>query len=155
MGRRGGQFAGSRIANRSVTVDRAGRFLVRASSADFFGVRCGVQFDKGVGRTDNGLKAAELEGMGFTVSEEPACSAKMFCTGEEAKTRLALGEDEIRQLIREGRLHEFHDGACVLFKVEQVEWLRAEFANGQSSPAGDSGKETDIRGAIGGSDDPK
>lgn len=55
---------------KTIFSDRAGRFLIRASSPDFFGVRCGVQFERGIGRTDEWGKASDLLKMGFDVSGE-------------------------------------------------------------------------------------
>lgn len=61
---------------RAIFSDRTGRFLIRASSPDFFGVRCGVQFEKGIGHTDDHYKASELEQMGFWVSCETGGGGK-------------------------------------------------------------------------------
>ncbi|HEY0009248.1 MAG TPA: hypothetical protein VGB55_11030 [Tepidisphaeraceae bacterium] len=53
--------------------------------------------------------------------------AKMFYTLEEAKVALGKGDDEIKQLTREGRLREFRDGPRLMFKADQVETLKSEF----------------------------
>lgn len=68
--------------------------------------------------------------------------AKMFYTLEEAKTALGIGEDEIKQLTRDGKLREFRDGPRLMFKADQVEALKAEIAPGhgdQINLASDTG----------------
>jgi hypothetical protein len=47
--------------------ETSGRWIVRASSDGFFGVRVGVQFRNGVGRTDRYATMLELNAMGFTI----------------------------------------------------------------------------------------
>jgi len=49
--------------------------------------------------------------------------AKMFYTLEEACEKLALGEDEVKQLVQSGQLQEFRDRDQLMFKVEQVDLL--------------------------------
>src|SRR3954449_3996649 len=56
--------------------------------------------------------------------------AKMFYTLEETKSALGRGEDDIKQLAREGRLREFRDGPRLMFKADQVEQLKGELEQG-------------------------
>jgi hypothetical protein len=56
--------------------------------------------------------------------------AKMFYSMTEAKAALGRSEEDLRQLAREGRLREFRDGSQLMFKVDQVEQLRAELEGG-------------------------
>ncbi len=50
--------------------------------------------------------------------------AKMFYTMEETKNALSRSEDEIKQLVREGKLREFRDGMKLMFKTDAVEALK-------------------------------
>ncbi|HTW95661.1 MAG TPA: helix-turn-helix domain-containing protein [Tepidisphaeraceae bacterium] len=63
--------------------------------------------------------------------------AKMFYTLDEAKTTLGKSEDEVKQLVRDGKLREFRDGPRLMFKADQVEQLKNEIAAGPA--AGDPG----------------
>jgi len=66
--------------------------------------------------------------------------AKMFYTLDEAKTTLGKSEDEVKQLVREGKLREFRDGPRLMFKADQVEQLKNEIAAGPAgADAGSSG----------------
>jgi hypothetical protein len=56
--------------------------------------------------------------------------AKMFYSMTEAKAALGRSEEDLLQLAREGRLREFRDGSQLMFKVDQVEQLRAELEGG-------------------------
>jgi excisionase family DNA binding protein len=49
--------------------------------------------------------------------------AGMFYSLQEAAEKLNKTEDELRELVTEGKLREFRDGPNVLFKVEEVESL--------------------------------
>ena len=49
--------------------------------------------------------------------------AKMFYTLEEVQARLAQSGEQIAQLVKDGKLREFRDGAKVLFKVDEVDSL--------------------------------
>lgn len=62
--------------------------------------------------------------------------AKMFYTADEAATLLGKTEDDLKKLVREGKLREFRDADTVSFKVEDVEALR-----------GDAGSDSSIGGA--------
>jgi excisionase family DNA binding protein len=52
--------------------------------------------------------------------------AGMFYSSQEAAEKLSKTEDELKQLVKEGKLREFRDGANVLFKVDEVENLMSE-----------------------------
>jgi len=83
--------------------------------------------------------------------------AKMFYTLDETKSALGKGEEDIKQLTREGRLREFRDGPRLMFKADQVEQLKGELGGGSLdqvdlAPSGDSGAPiglVDSRGASG------
>ena len=49
--------------------------------------------------------------------------AGMFYSLQEAAEKLNKTEDEIKQLVQEGKLREFRDGTNLLFKVDEVEAL--------------------------------
>ena len=52
--------------------------------------------------------------------------AGMFYSLQEAAEKLNKTEDELKQLVTEGKLREFRDGPNVLFKVEEVEALTSD-----------------------------
>lgn len=52
--------------------------------------------------------------------------AGMFYSLQEAAEKLNKTEEELKKLVREGKLREFRDGANLLFKVEEVENLASE-----------------------------
>jgi excisionase family DNA binding protein len=52
--------------------------------------------------------------------------AGMFYSLKEAAQRLGIGEDQVKQLAKEGKLREFRDGSNLLFKIEEVNTLAAE-----------------------------
>jgi len=52
--------------------------------------------------------------------------AGMFYSLQEAAEKLSKTEEELKQLITEGKLREFRDGPNVLFKVEEVEALMSD-----------------------------
>jgi excisionase family DNA binding protein len=47
--------------------------------------------------------------------------AGMFYSIQEVATKLGKNEDQIKQLVQEGKLREFRDGAKILFKVNEVD----------------------------------
>ncbi len=79
--------------------------------------------------------------------------AKMFYTLDETKAALGRGEEEIKQLSREGRLREFRDGPRLMFKADQVETLKNELAGGGVVDLGpsDSGAPIGLVDSRGGS----
>jgi len=58
--------------------------------------------------------------------------AGMFYSLQEVVEKLQKTEDEIKQIVRQGRLREFRDGPNLLFKVDEVEGLMGEIASGAS-----------------------
>ena len=54
--------------------------------------------------------------------------AGMFYSLEEAIEKLNKTKEELKELVKEGKLREFRDGSNVLFKVEEVEALKSEMA---------------------------
>lgn len=52
--------------------------------------------------------------------------AGMFYSLQEAAEKLNKTEDELKQMVKEGKLREFRDGQNLLFKVEEVEALMSE-----------------------------
>lgn len=52
--------------------------------------------------------------------------AGMFYSIQEVSDKLGKSEDEIRQLVKSGRLREFRDGPNLLFKVEEVQSLLSD-----------------------------
>lgn len=55
--------------------------------------------------------------------------AKMFFTAKEAAERLGKTEDQLKSLVREGKLREFRDAGMVNYKVEDVDALGATSAS--------------------------
>ncbi|MEN6424185.1 MAG: helix-turn-helix domain-containing protein, partial [Phycisphaerales bacterium] len=49
--------------------------------------------------------------------------ASMFFSLKETAQKLGKSEDEVRQLVKDGRLREFRDGANLLFKIDEVNAL--------------------------------
>lgn len=47
--------------------------------------------------------------------------AGMFCSLQEVAEMLNKTEDQIKELVKQGRLREFRDGSTLLFKVDEVE----------------------------------
>jgi excisionase family DNA binding protein len=52
--------------------------------------------------------------------------AGMFYSLKEAAQKLGIGEDQVKQLAKDGKLREFRDGSNLLFKIEEVNALLAE-----------------------------
>jgi excisionase family DNA binding protein len=52
--------------------------------------------------------------------------AGMFYSLREAAKKLGISEEQVKGLVREGRLREFRDGSNVLFKVDEVESLTSD-----------------------------
>lgn len=52
--------------------------------------------------------------------------AGMFYSLEEVAEKLNKTEDEIKQIVQQGRLREFRDGSNLLFKVDEVETLMTD-----------------------------
>jgi len=54
--------------------------------------------------------------------------AGMFYSLKEAAQKLGKTEDQVKQLVKEGKLREFRDGSNLLFTVQEVDALLAEGA---------------------------
>ncbi len=74
--------------------------------------------------------------------------AKMFCSLDETTAKLNVAADKLKELVDQGKLREFRDGAKVMYKVDQVDTLLRDLSGGTgtgsgvlnlSSSAGDSG----------------
>jgi len=52
--------------------------------------------------------------------------AGMFYSLQQAAEKLKKTEDELKQLVRQGKIREFRDGPHLLFKAEEVESLMAD-----------------------------
>lgn len=61
--------------------------------------------------------------------------AGMFYSLQEVTQKLGKTENEIRELVKQGKLREFHDGPKLLFKVDEIEALMSETP---VAPASDS-----------------
>ena len=61
--------------------------------------------------------------------------AGMFYSLQEAAEKLNKTEDELKQIVKEGKLREFRDGPNLLFKVEEVEALMSESGAPESKEA--------------------
>jgi len=59
--------------------------------------------------------------------------AKMFYTLEEVTEKLRVSEDQLKELVRNGKLREFRDAGKVNYKAEEVDALLA--ASGAGGPA--------------------
>lgn len=57
--------------------------------------------------------------------------AKMFYTLEEAASRLGMSEPEVQNLAESGQLQEFRDRDRLMFKVDQVDLLAGDDAEGE------------------------
>ena len=47
--------------------------------------------------------------------------AGMFYTIQEVAAKLGKTEDQVKQMVQDKKLHEFHDGATSLFRVDKVD----------------------------------
>jgi len=54
--------------------------------------------------------------------------AGMYYSLQEVVKKLGKTENEIKEMVKEGKLHEFRDGAKVVFKVDEVDAVVAERA---------------------------
>jgi len=66
--------------------------------------------------------------------------AKTYYSPEEASAKLGCTNDELRAMIREGKLREFRDAGKPSYRVEEVDRLAAERQGGQSGAGQDSGE---------------
>jgi len=61
--------------------------------------------------------------------------AGMFYSIQEVSEKLGRSEDEIKELVKQGRLREFRDGTNLLFKIDEVEALLADTTFMGAKPA--------------------
>jgi len=59
--------------------------------------------------------------------------AKMFYTQEEATAKLKMTEDQLKDLVRNGKLREFRDAGKVNYKVDEINALAAARSSSGSS----------------------
>ncbi len=52
--------------------------------------------------------------------------AGMFYSLKETAQQLGKTEDQVKRLVKEGKLREFRDGANLLFKIDEVNSLQSE-----------------------------
>ena len=71
----------------------------------------------------------------FNVNLEKDIMAGMFYSLQEVTDRLGKSEDEVRKLIKQGKLREFRDGTKLLFKVEEVDALVADAGVSEANAA--------------------
>jgi hypothetical protein len=72
--------------------------------------------------------------------------AGMFCSLHEAAEKLKKTDEELRQLVKQGKLREFRDGPHLLFKIDEVESLMADTSI--MAPAGGGSNQTGLRPAA-------
>jgi hypothetical protein len=68
--------------------------------------------------------------------------AGMFYSLQEAVEKLNKTEDELKQIVKEGKLREFRDGPNLLFKVEEVEALMSDTGVMPSEQAPETGNRS-------------
>lgn len=73
--------------------------------------------------------------------------AGMFYSLKQAAEKLGKTEDDVRQLVKQGRLREFRDGPNLLFKTDEVESLLSDTAVSQAEsepeiPPEETGQDT-------------
>jgi len=64
--------------------------------------------------------------------------AGMFYSIREVTEKLNKTEDEVKELVKQGRLREFRDGQNVLFKIDEVEVLLADTSFMGAKPAAEA-----------------
>jgi hypothetical protein len=72
--------------------------------------------------------------------------AGMFYSLDEAIAKLNMTQEQLKDLVREGKLREFRDGSNVLFKVDEVDALTPDlssiaFEESAAMPEGAAGKD--------------
>ena len=76
--------------------------------------------------------------------------AGMFYSIQEVAEKLGKTEDEIKELVKQGRLREFRDGLNVLFKIDEVEALLSDTTFMGAKPAAaaaEAAEEPTVEGA--------
>ena len=74
--------------------------------------------------------------------------AGMFYSLQEVAEKLKKTEEQIREIVKEGRLREFRDGANLLFKVDEVERLASETGIVESPESSDTAEAEDIEMSL-------
>ncbi len=67
--------------------------------------------------------------------------AGMFYSLQEVAAKLNKTEEEVKEIIKQGRLREFRDGPNLLFKVDEVEALMSDTSIAASKGASDEAKQ--------------
>ncbi|MFA5239113.1 MAG: helix-turn-helix domain-containing protein [Phycisphaerae bacterium] len=67
--------------------------------------------------------------------------AGMFYSLQEVSAKLNKTEDEVKEIIKQGRLREFRDGSNLLFKVDEVESLMSDTSMTTSKKSSAKGKQ--------------
>lgn len=65
--------------------------------------------------------------------------AQMYYSQEEAIQKLGCSEDQLRQMVREGKLRQFRDGGQMTYSQEEVDSLAASGGSGDELSLDDSG----------------
>ena len=65
--------------------------------------------------------------------------AKMFYNTEEVQEKLGCSADEIKDLVQQGRLREFRDGAKIMFRVSEVDKLVSSSPEDNQDQSGEIG----------------
>ncbi|HNQ23270.1 MAG TPA: helix-turn-helix domain-containing protein [Phycisphaerae bacterium] len=60
--------------------------------------------------------------------------AKMFYNAREAAARLNMSDDELKELVRAGKLREFRDGTEFTYKIQDIDKLDAAGVKGRRKP---------------------
>jgi hypothetical protein len=75
--------------------------------------------------------------------------AKMFMNAEEASQRLRVSEEQLKALVREGKLREFRDAGKVNYKTTDVEKVASEKSGAPAPPAKSSAGSVAGGSAVG------
>ena len=68
--------------------------------------------------------------------------ADMFFSLKETAEKLGKTEQQVKELIKTGKLREFRDGSHLLFKIDEVEQLMTELTAGQTEPSQEPSAES-------------
>jgi len=73
--------------------------------------------------------------------------AKIFYTRSEVQQKLGLTEEQVKQLVLDGNLREFHDGTNVMYKIDEVDNLDLSGAVGALDSPSDSSDPLSLSGS--------
>jgi len=76
--------------------------------------------------------------------------AKMFYTAQETAAKLGMTEDQVKDLVRRGRLREFRDAGKVNYKVDEVDLLASKGGSAAIDASGELVLEPADSSVIGG-----